>query len=124
MSKHPGLFDTHSGSMPDKEEFKRFKNINQYMLIDDKVHQIHDVVVHLFRMGDVEDPDLYAAQPLIEWQESEIGQWVMKHSMDTPVWHRLADPMTFGYTYRVTAKLKGSDYTYWVLKYADLVKLP
>ncbi len=76
MSKHPGLFDTYSGSMPDREEFKRFKNINQYMLIDDRVHQIHNVVVHLFRMGDVEDPDLYAAEPLIKWQCQYLCKWL------------------------------------------------
>jgi hypothetical protein len=25
-------------------------------------------------MGDVEDPELYAAQPLYEWQQTEQGQ--------------------------------------------------
>jgi len=116
------MFDMYSSPMPD--EFKRFKNINKFMVIDDKVYEIHDVVVHMFRMGDVEDPDLYAAEPLWNWQQSEIGQWVMERSMDTPVWHRIGDPMNYGYTYRITAKLKGPDYTYWTLKYADTVKLP
>jgi hypothetical protein len=116
------MFDVTNGPMPD--EFKRFKNINKFMVIDDKVYEIHDVVVHTFRMGDVEDPDLYAGEPLWQWQQSEIGKWVMQRSMDTPVWHRIGDPMNYGYVYRITAKLKGPDYTYWVLKYADTVKLP
>jgi hypothetical protein len=33
-------------------------------------------------MGDVEDPELYAAQPLYEWQQTEQGQWVIEHCED------------------------------------------
>jgi hypothetical protein len=31
-------------------------------------------------MGDVEDPELYAAAPIIEWEKSEKGQWLHEHS--------------------------------------------
>ena len=37
------------------------------------VKEIHKLVVHRFRLGDVEDPDLYAAEPLYKWQESDSG---------------------------------------------------
>jgi hypothetical protein len=47
-----------------------------------------DVKVHEFNMGDVEDPDLYAAQPLYEWQQSEQGKWIMEHAVEPPFWHR------------------------------------
>ena len=30
-------------------------------------------------MGDVEDPELYAAEPLYKWQQTEQGQWVMEN---------------------------------------------
>jgi len=33
-------------------------------------------------MGDVEDPELYAAEPLYKWQQTEQGQWVMEHCLD------------------------------------------
>ena len=61
------------------------KGIETYdtMVFGDQVHKIHTVVVHRFRMGDVEDPDLYAAQPLWEWQSSEMGKWVMERAVDT-----------------------------------------
>lgn len=86
--------------------------------IDDRIHQIHKVVVHRFRVGDVEDPDLYAAQPLWEWQQSEMGKWVMDKSVDTPEWHRQASSfLLWGFEYCVTAKLKGVDYTFWQLKW-------
>jgi len=39
-------------------------------------------VFHTFRMGDVEDPELYAAPPILEWQKTEQGCWVMAHCPD------------------------------------------
>lgn len=89
------------------------------MIFDNKAYKIHTVVVHRFRMGDVEDPDLYAAQPLWEWQESEMGKWIMARAVDTPEWHRRADISNYGYQYAVVAKMKDVDYTFWVLKWGD-----
>ena len=95
--------------------------INKYMLVDDRVDEVHSVIVHRFRMGDVEDPDLYAAQPLWEWQQSEMGSWVMEHSVETPMWHRQMSPNQYHMDYAVQAWLRGADYTFWVLKWADHV---
>ena len=93
--------------------------LNDYMIIDDKVHQIHRVIVHRFQMGDVEDPDLYAAQPLCDWQNSEVGKWIMEHSVETPMWHRHSDVNSYGYQYAIEAWLKGADHTYWQLKWGQ-----
>ena len=93
---------------------------NQYKIIEGKVHEIHNIVVHRFRMGDVEDPDIYAAQPLWEWQESEQGRWIMEHAIDKPIWHRHHDVITYGYEYAITAKLKERDYTHWLVKWKKL----
>jgi len=95
--------------------------INDYMIIEDKVHQIHKVIVHRFQMGDVEDPDLYAAQPLCEWQDSEMGKWIMERSVETPMWHRQHDNLNYGYQYAIEAWLKGADYSFWVLKWGNEV---
>ena len=95
--------------------------LNDYMIIEDKVHQIHKVIVHRFQMGDVEDPDLYAAQPLWEWQQSEMGRWVMDHSVETPMWHRQTNPNQYHTDYAVQAWLKGADYSFWVLKWGNQV---
>lgn len=89
----------------------------KYKIVGDKVEEICEVVVHQFSMGDVEDPDLYAAQPLCEWEQSEQGQWIMKNAFETPTWHRIADPVTFGYKYCVRAKLMGPALTEWLLRY-------
>jgi hypothetical protein len=70
------------------------------------VQEIHKVVVHRFRMGDVEDPDLYAAQPLWDWQQSEQGKFVMEHAIETPSWHRQHDQFNYGYEYAIMAELE------------------
>jgi len=100
------------------------KNIktHKYMIFDDKVHEIHTIVVHSFSVGDVEDPELYAAEPIINWQNSEMGKWVMERAVDTPEWHRQMNYQTYGYQYAIVAKLKGVDYTFWALKWGNQIK--
>lgn len=98
------------------ESEKLFKS-PEWKLIDNKVVKFSDVVVCEFQMGDVEDPDLYAAQPLHAWQQTESGQWVMEHAMETPFWHRMTNPYYYGLTYYIVARLSEQDQTYWTLKW-------
>jgi len=93
---------------------------HEVIIIGDRAVRIHTITAYTFKMGDVEDPDLYAAQPLWEWQESEQGKWIMSHAVEAPVWHRHADPMNYGYDFAITAKLKERDYTHWLLKWKKL----
>jgi hypothetical protein len=91
--------------------------VNKYNIVGDRVEECKTLVVHEFSMGDVDDPDLYAAEPLLAWEKSDAGQWVMKNSADTPTWYRIADPMSYGYKYQIHAKLMGPALTEWLLKY-------
>jgi hypothetical protein len=90
------------------------------VVIDNQAVHIHTITAHTFKMGDVEDPILYAAGPLYEWEQSEEGQWIMQHAVETPEWHREADLMSFGYQFAITAKLKERDYTHWLVKWKKL----
>jgi len=74
-------------------------------------------VVHTIRMGDVEDPDLFVAQPIWEWQETEQGKWIMENSNPTPSWHRNHDIYDYGYVYQIRAYLTHKQLTFWKLKY-------
>ena len=98
---------------------KPLKPTYRYHLKDDKIEEIRETLVHTFTMGDVEDPDLYAAEPLWQWQQSEAGQWVMTHAVESPTWYRAADPFNYGYSFKITAKLRGKDYTFWQLKWGS-----
>jgi hypothetical protein len=114
------LADQYSSNHKDKI---RHPVTNKYVIIKtpegDRVEEVKEVIVHQFSMGDVEDPDLYAATPLWEWEKSEQGQWVMKNACDTPTWYRLADQMQFGYKYQIKAKLMGPALTEWLLRYGS-----
>jgi hypothetical protein len=88
-------------------------------IIDDVPVEIHTVVVHEFCLGDVEDPELFAAEPIWKWQQTELGQWVMENAMDKPIWHRHMDNNIWVYKYAITAKLKDPDYVWFLLKYKD-----
>jgi len=70
------------------------------------IEEIHKVVVHSFLIGDVEDPDIYASEPLWQWDQSPQGQFVIKHAVNNPEWQRHVDPMNFGYKYTIIAELE------------------
>lgn len=92
---------------------------NQFNLVHDRVIEIKSIIVHTFLTGDVEDPDLWAAEPMCQWEQSEQGQWVMKHAIEPPTWHRIIDHASFGHRYIIKAKLTDKDYTFWTLKWAN-----
>ena len=89
----------------------------EYQVIDDQVVRISNIVVHEFSMGDVEDPDLYAAQPISEWQDSEAGKFVMEHAVEKPYWTRTVDLHSYGHRYVIVARMRESDQTFFKLKF-------
>lgn len=74
------------------------------------------VIVHQFRMSDVEDPDLWCAQSLLEFERTEKGKWVMKNTID-PTWNRNVDETMYGWRYTITTHMTDEQLTYYKLKY-------
>jgi hypothetical protein len=93
------------------------ESVNEFTVMGDRVEQTKTVVVHSFTMEDVEDPDLYAAEPLMAWQNSEVGLWVMDNAVETPSWHRTANSVDLGYRYQIRARLRGAALTEWFLRH-------
>lgn len=81
------------------------------------VDEVHKVVVHKFDLSDVDDPDIYAAGPMFDWERSEAGQFVFKHAVDKPEWQRHMDPMFMGYRYVITAELEKKKLSEFYLKW-------
>lgn len=75
------------------------------------------MILHEFYMADVEDPYLYAAFPISEWQATEKGQWVMANVVEEPVFHISTNIETMGYRVVITGKLDSQAETYFRLKY-------
>jgi hypothetical protein len=75
------------------------------------------MILHSFKMGDVDDPYLYAGFPISEWQQTEMGQWVMEHVTEPPVFIIEPDIHSMGHRVVITGKLTAQAETYFTLKY-------
>jgi hypothetical protein len=83
------------------------------------VREIHKIVVHRFRVGDTEDPDIYAAEPILDWERGEAGKFIMEHAIGQPEWHRQLDHMTYGYRYIITAELEAKKLSEYYLRWGN-----
>jgi len=73
--------------------------------------------VHEFRMSDVEDVDIYAAEPIYNWQQTEQGKWIMDHATAPPTYHIKPNLEYVGYIVTIIADLKEEDMTYFYLRW-------
>ena len=89
---------------------------------DDSISSIHRVVVHKFKVSDVDNPDLYAADPMVNWERSEPGKFVMTHSVSTPAWYRHLNYETYGYQYVIIAELDSKKLSEFYLRWGDDVR--
>ena len=78
---------------------------------------IVELKVYEFRIGDVDDPEIYAASPLWEWERTEQGKWVMENAIESPVYYRDVDHVSFGHKFSIRAKLKAQDAVFFKLKW-------
>lgn len=83
------------------------------------VEEIHKVVVHQFTLGDVEDPELYAAEPIINWQKSAAGTFVMNNAIDVPMFQQIKDNLAWGYKYVIIAELEKKKLSEFYLKFGN-----
>ena len=94
----------------------------QTKFVDGKWVTFRDVVVHTIHMSDVEDPDLWVADHIWKWQQSEAGKWAMENAVEKPYWTRRVDTWSYGYVYHIVARLSEQNQTFWELKWGGLNK--
>lgn len=63
------------------------------------------VTFHTFTMGDVDDIDIYCAQPIGEWQKTEKGQWIMENATDLR-YYTSPDLTTMGHRVAIRGNLE------------------
>jgi hypothetical protein len=90
---------------------------SEVKIVDGVAVKYMDILVHTFRLGDVEDPDIYAAEPIWAWQQSAAGCWVMEHAVEKPYWTRRTDHQSYGYEFKIVARLSEADAVFFKLKY-------
>jgi hypothetical protein len=98
----------------------------RYQLADNNsVEEIHSVVVHKIRMGDVEDPDLMVAEPIWKWQQTDAGKFVMKNAVpESPKWERYLTDQYIGWTYAIIAELEAKKLAEYFLKWGNCENNP
>ena len=89
-------------------------------IINGKAVKFRDVCVHEIRMGDVEDPDLFVADPIWKWQQTDAGKFIMEHAIDQPYFTRGIDHHSYGHLYRIVARLSEQNESFWRLKWGGL----
>ena len=70
-------------------------------------------------MGDVEEPELYAAAPILEWEKSEKGRWLHEHSRQQMEYIVRPNSETYGWMVIIFAWLEEQDITYYRLKWGE-----
>ena len=100
------------------DEYKQWQP-ERVEIIGDRAVKFCDGCVHEIRMGDVEDPDLFVANFIWKWQQSDAGKFIMEHAVDKPYWIRQVDMSSYGHLYRIMARLSEQDQTFWTLKWGN-----
>ena len=72
-------------------------------------------VLHEFTMGDCDDVEIYAAEPIYQWQQTPEGKWAMEKAEDIH-WVTAIDHNIFGHRIKIIGTLKDKYATFYALK--------
>lgn len=72
---------------------------------------------HSFTLGNVDDVEIHAAQPIYEWQQTPPGKWCMAHASDV-TWHQALDYHRMGYCVTIYGYLEPKLATEYFLRYS------
>lgn len=75
------------------------------------------IVFGVLRLGTVEDPELYAAIPLLEFMDTDKGQWVKKNCAD-PIYTTRFSHDTYGYEVVIYGKVSELAATEYYLRFS------
>jgi hypothetical protein len=93
---------------------------SRYRFVRDgnEIFEVHSIKVHEFLIEDTINPDLRAGDFLYNFQESEIGQWILQNSYYPPTWHKVERPhWILSYTYTVVAYLPTKKLSEYYLRF-------
>lgn len=67
-------------------------------------------------MGDCEDPELYAAEPMYQWQQTTQGRWVMENCQD-PCYRIQPDFNSLGFKIEIYGELEDKQAVEYLLRW-------
>jgi hypothetical protein len=74
-------------------------------------------IVHTIEMGDVEDPEIYAAAPILDFEKTDKGRWLTENSKQQMEYIVRPNQETYGWMVIIFAWLEEQDLTYYRLKW-------
>lgn len=77
------------------------------------------ITFHEFSIGDVEDPELYAAFPLGKFMDTDKGQWIKANCAD-PQYIIRADPGAYGHKIIVYGEVEDRLAVEWILRWGNI----
>lgn len=87
--------------------------------VDDRVVEESDMLAHEFQINGVRESNETAAAHfnLQAWLKTDPGQWILEHCVEEPyiVWYESI--VYGGYTYRMMARLRKQDQTFFKMKF-------
>lgn len=95
---------------------KIHQHVNESEQLVEKLSSV--ITVHEFYITE-EDHDIYAAEPLLAWEYSESGRWIIEHAVDPPVFLSQMDYTHFSHKYIIRARLHEEDITFYQLKWGN-----
>ena len=70
-----------------------------------------------FKMGDVEDPEIYLAEPASRWlRETDQGRWLKTQKLEC-YYHIAPDHAHYGYIITLMADMDDAQRTEWALRW-------
>ena len=77
------------------------------------------ITFHTFTMADVDDVDIFVAEPIYNWQQTEQGKWVVENAQNLK-YYTSADPNTFGYRVTIRGELSDIKATEYFLRWNNV----
>jgi hypothetical protein len=87
------------------------------------VDEIHEIVAHVFSLEGGTDIEVYMAEPIWNWQQSEAGKFIMENSVEQPAVKTQADFGTYSVKCAILAKLEKKKLVEYYLKFDKTVKI-
>jgi hypothetical protein len=78
-----------------------------------------NITVFDFRLVASVDSEIFVAEPIWKWQQTDSGKWVMENALEPPVWYRSSDANTMTYKIAVMARFTKEMATFFQLKYGN-----
>jgi len=84
-----------------------------------KINNLPKITFHSFHLGDVEDPEIYAAQPMYQWMQTPAGKWAKENAHDM-YYSIVPDPNVFGYKVCIRGTLSDQNLAWYLLKHQNV----